>query len=167
MLNIIRADLERSEHQHAVVTLINAYSMDPMGNGKPLSKEVLNAMVPGLRRLPTTNIFLASVNEKFVGIAVCFLGFSTFAAKPLLNIHDLAILPEYRGQGIGRQLLTDIAREARKMGCCKLTLEVLENNHRARKLYESFGFAHVVYQKTAGGALFFSKNLLHKGEKAI
>ena len=155
----MEADLNRTEHQHAVVELVNAYAMDPMGNGRPLSADVRSALVPALKRHPTTIIFLACQGGEGIGIAVCFLGFSTFAARPLINIHDLAVLPEYRGQGIGRKLLEGVEQKAREMGCCKITLEVQENNHRARQLYETVGFAQAVYEKSAGGTLFLSKPL--------
>lgn len=161
MLNveIVEADLNRTEHQQAVVELIDAYAKDPMGNGKPLSGEVRSALIPGLQQHPTTVIFLAYQAGKAIGITVCFRGFSTFAARPLINIHDLAVLPAHREQGIGRRLLEEVERKARVMGCCKLTLEVQENNRRARKVYEALGFAQSEYVTAAGGGLFLSKPL--------
>jgi len=159
-IKIVEANLNLLEHQQVVVELIDAYARDPMGNGRPLSDEVRRALIPGLRQHPTTVIFLAYEGEKAIGIAVCFLGFSTFAARLLINIHDLAVLPTHRGQGIGRLLLDEIGRKARDLGCCKLTLEVLENNHTAKRLYESAGFAQAAYQQAAGGALFYSKTLM-------
>src|SRR5688572_14329373 len=83
----------------------------------------------------------ALADEEPVGVAVCFFGFSTFNARPLLNIHDLAVLPQYRGLGAGRALLQAAEEHARREGCCKLTLEVQEDNTRARALYRRFGFA--------------------------
>ena len=61
-------------------------------------------------------------------------------ARPLLNIHDLAVLPSYRGRGVGHALLQAAEEHARREGCCKLTLEVRDDNARARALYRSFGF---------------------------
>ena len=156
---IVEADLNRVEHQRAVVELIDAYARDPMGDGKPLSAEVRRALIPGLRQHPTTLIFLAYRGGEPVGVAMCFRGFSTFAARPLINIHDFAVLPAHRGQGIGRRLLEAVERKAREMGCCRLTLEVQENNHGARRVYAAAGFAQAVYQEAAGGALFLSKPL--------
>ncbi|HEU4533517.1 MAG TPA: GNAT family N-acetyltransferase, partial [Polyangiaceae bacterium] len=107
----------------------------------------------------TTLIFLAYLEGRAVGVAVCFRGFSTFAARPLVNVHDLAVVPECRGRGVGRLLLQAVERKARALGCCKLTLEVLENNQRARNLYASLGFAQLAYHEDAGGALFLAKTL--------
>ena len=75
-----------------------------------------------------------------VGVAVCFRGFSTFAAKPLVNIHDLSVLNSRRGQGIGTMLLTAVENHAKSMGCCKVTLEVREENPQAEKLYLRVGY---------------------------
>jgi ribosomal protein S18 acetylase RimI-like enzyme len=154
-VKIVEVDLNRTEHQDAVVGLIDAYAKDPMGNGQPLSPEVRHALIPGLQRHPTTVIFLAYQGDKAIGIAVCFLGFSTFAAQPLINIHDLAVLPEHRAQGTGRRLLAAVERKAQAMGCCKLTLEVLENNFRARHVYEAAGFLHKRYIERQTEAVSF------------
>jgi ribosomal protein S18 acetylase RimI-like enzyme len=94
-----------------------------------------------------------------VGLAVCFRGFSTFAARPLLNIHDFSVLPACRGAGVGRQLLAAIEERARAIGCCRLTLEVQEHNHRARGIYAAAGFLQTVYAPEAGGSLNLSKTL--------
>jgi ribosomal protein S18 acetylase RimI-like enzyme len=158
-ISIGEADLQRPEHQEAVLALIDAYARDSMGNGEPLPPQVRERLLPGLRGHPTTMIFLAWVGGAAAGIAVCFLGFSTFAARPLVNIHDLAVLPAHRGRGVGRSLLRAVEQKARALGCCKLTLEVQENNDRARKLYASEGFGQAVYQPEAGGALFLAKKL--------
>ena len=45
------------------------------------------------------------------------------------------------------------------MDCVKVTLEVQENNRRARHVYEQAGFAQVVYGAETGGALFYAKAL--------
>ena len=158
-LDIVEADLSRPDHQEAVVAMIDAYASDPMGNGKRLTEDVRAALVPGLRKVPTSLVFLAYLGGNPVGIAACFHGFSTFAARPLINIHDLAVLPGHRGHGVGRRLLEAVEQKARSLGCCKVTLEVAENNRRARRIYEAAGFRQTVYADGAGGALFFSKPL--------
>jgi ribosomal protein S18 acetylase RimI-like enzyme len=158
-LVVVEAELDRPEHQSAIVAITAAYALDPMGNDGPLPPDVLERLVPGLRAHPTTVVLLAYLDGSAVGIATCFLGFSTFAAQPLLNVHDLAVLPAYRGRGIGRALLRAVEGAARERGCVKMTLEVQEHNRRARQLYEAAGFAQATYGETAGGALFFAKVL--------
>ena len=158
-IKVIEADLSRAEHQDAILQLLDAYSMDPMGDGHPLSDTARRDLIPGLRQHPTTAVFLAYHGSEPVGLAICFRGFSTFAARPLVNIHDFSVLPEHRGHGIGRLLLATIEQYARTTGCCKLTLEVQENNHRAKSIYAAAGFSQMRYVPEAGGSLNLSKQL--------
>lgn len=159
-IRIMEADLDLREHQDAVLAMVEAYSLDPMGDAKPLDTDVRERLIPGLRKHPTTLIFLAFDNAHPVGVAVCFVGFSTFFARPLVNIHDCMVLSTHRGKGVGRRLLEAVERKARELGCCKLTLEVLENNHDALRVYRAAGFARYALQEEAGGAIFMSKPLL-------
>ena len=139
--------------------LLNAYAMDPMGDGRPLSEVARREVIPGLRQHPTTMVFLAYDGPTPVGLAICFRGFSTFAARPLVNIHDFFVLPGWRGRGFGRLIFAKIEQCARAAGCCKLTLEVQENNHRAQSIYAAAGFAPMIYVPEAGRSLNLSKNL--------
>lgn len=159
-IHILIADLQNPIHQQAIVDLTNDYACDELAGGEPLPIEVQQNLIAGLQQHPTTLVFLAFDQDRAIGIATSFIGFSTFAAKPLINVHDLSVRAEYRGQGVGRALLNAVEQEARRRGCVKLTLEVLENNRRAIGLYESFGFAQAVYSPTSGGAMFFAKSLV-------
>ena len=158
-IRTVQADMDRPDHQAAVLAMVDAYSRDPMGDGAPLSAEARARLIPGLRQHPTTLIFLAYDGEAPVGVAVCFLGFSTFAAKPLVNLHDVSVVPTHRGRGVGRILLAAVEARARELGCCKLTLEVLDQNHRALRTYLAAGFKRYSLQPGAGEALFLSKRL--------
>lgn len=158
-VRVVEADLANPVHQDAVLTMVDVYSRDPMGDGQPLDPAVRERLIPGLRQHPTTLIFLALSGEQPVGIAVCFLGFSTFAAKPLINIHDCAVRAEVRGQGVGRLLLAAVEAKARALGCCKVTLEVLDQNHRALRTYLAAGFVRYSLQPGAGEAIFMTKPL--------
>ncbi|MBL9123888.1 MAG: GNAT family N-acetyltransferase, partial [Planctomycetaceae bacterium] len=100
-IDVLEADLYRADHQQAIVALTAAYALDPMGNNGPLPDDVLAQLIPGLQALPTSIVFLAYAGREPVGIATCFRGFSSFLGKPLINIHDLAVLPSHRGQHIG------------------------------------------------------------------
>ena len=158
-IRIVEADLNLSEHRAAVLAMVDAYSMDAMGSARPLDPEVRTRLIPGLQRHPTTLIFMAFEGEQPVGVAVCFIGFSTFAAKPLVNIHDCMVIPGFRGKSVGRRLLEAVECKARELGCCKLTLEVMDNNHRALRAYEAAGFERYSLQEDAGTAIFLTKPL--------
>jgi GNAT superfamily N-acetyltransferase len=158
-ITIIEADLTNHAHQRDVVAMTKVYAQDVMGNDGPLSPEVLERLIPGLREIPTALIFLAYCEGRAVGIATCFWGFTTFAARPLVNIHDFCVVPELRGSGVGRALLAAVEQKARERGCAKVTLEVQENNTSARQIYEAAGFSQAVHGEAAGGALFYAKKL--------
>ena len=102
---------------------------------------------------------LAFLGEKPVGLINCFAGFSTFAAKPLLNIHDVVVHADVRGQGIAQSLLQWAENQARQLGCCKLTLEILSNNIPAMRSYQRAGFEPYVLDPAAGHALLMQKYL--------
>lgn len=152
------ADLDNESDAAAIVLLLNAYATDPRGGGKPLPDAVQSRLVAGLRGTSTSRVWLAFDGNGAVGVCVGFLGYSTFQAMPLLNIHDLAVLPEQRGRGTGRALLAAAEAQALAEGCCKLTLEVQDDNAPARRLYETFGFQDVRYGDS-GPTRFLGKQL--------
>ncbi len=140
---IVQANLDDSVHQRAVVEMVNAYARDPMGRGEDLPAAVRAGLIDGLRGHPMSLIFLALDGGRPVGIAVCFVGFSTFFAKRLINVHDLAVVPEYRYKGVGRRLLERVEATARERGYCKVTLEVHAVNLPAQRLYRNVGFQNI------------------------
>jgi ribosomal protein S18 acetylase RimI-like enzyme len=157
-VQIRSADLAAAADAAAIVLVLNAYATDPRGGGQPLPDTVQARLVAGLRRTPTSRVWLAFVDHAPVGVCVGFLGYSTFQALPLLNIHDLAVLPGQRGRGTGRALLAAAEAQALMEGCCKLTLEVQDDNAPARRLYDSFGFRDVRYGDS-GPTRFLGKQL--------
>lgn len=135
------ADLDDAAHQHAILELLDAYAREPQIGGVSFTPEVRARLIAELKKQANGRYFLAFHETRAVGVAICFLGFSTFYARPLLNIHDLAVSDGFRGQGIGRQLLKAIDAEAINHDCCKVTLEVRADNTVARHLYEDVGFS--------------------------
>jgi len=158
-VSIQQANLHQLDHQQAILGLTQAYAADAMGGGETLSAEILERLIRGLQETPSTLVFLAYIEKLPVGIATCFTGFSTFLAKPLINIHDLAVLPEYRGQGIGRKLLAAIETKGIELGCGKLTLEVQSENLTAQGIYKRAGFNNGKCGELNGRVFFFVKYL--------
>jgi len=158
-VNIVEANLEDKRLQNDIITMTLDYARDNWGNNSILPEEVVKRLISGLKAIPTTIIFLAYVNEKAVGIATCFMGFSTFNARPLLNVHDFAVISEYRKRGISRLLMESVEEKARKLDCCKLTLEVNENNSRAKHIYEAAGFEPAIGGILNGKTLFYNKKI--------
>ena len=157
-VRVVAADLACDEEMDAVVALIDAYARDPRGGGAPLTDAARARLGPGLRAHPTARAWLAFQEDEPIGVCVAFVGFSTFHARPLLNIHDLAVLAGHRGRGVGQALLAAAEAHARESGCCKLTLEVLEDNAPARRLYARAGFDDVRHG-ASGPTRFLGKSL--------
>lgn len=130
-----------------------------MGGGTALPPAVRDNLVGELRKRPTVHVLLAFIEQEAVGVAVCIEGFSTFACKPLLNLHDLAVKKQARGRGVGRALLGEVERLAREMGCCKITLEVLSRNNVAQAAYRAAGFGPYALDRAAGNSMFWQKPL--------
>jgi len=158
-IEIHEANLAEPADAEALLELLDSYARDPMGGGAALDPEARRRLVPGLREQPSALVLLARDHGKAVGIATCFFGFSTFAARPLLNVHDLAVAPEFRGRGIGRALLVAAEQRARARGCAKLTLEVREDNALARGLYAASGFGDFELAGQHVRTFFLTKSL--------
>ena len=154
---ITALDLSEPSHAEAWLRLLEHYARDPMGGGEELSEYAKINLVKVIREVPGFHGALAWRDGKAVGLIDCFAGFSTFAARPLLNIHDIVVYADVRSQGIGQALLHWAEERARELGCCKLTLEVLSANTRAMASYKQAGFAPYVLDPAAGHALLMQK----------
>ena len=159
LTEIFEANLDLTLHSQAVLELLNAYATDPMGDGQPLTQDILKELIPGLQNYPTTIIFLAFHDNKAVGIVTCFKDFSTFNARPMINISDFYLQPDYRGKKIGQKLLAIVEKKAIELNCCKITLKIQENNRQAMRIHKAAGFKQDGHNKEPGSAVLFSKPL--------
>lgn len=159
MLEIRKADLSRLENGRTVAALLDEYARDPMGAGEPLAEHVREGLPAALAGRAGAHALIAWLDGQPAGMALCFEGFSSFACKPLLNIHDFMVRDACRGQGIGRALMGAVDELARGLGCCKVTLEVLEGNHPAQALYRSVGYEGYALRDETGRAMFWQKPL--------
>ncbi|OOG40470.1 N-acetyltransferase [Polaromonas sp. A23] len=156
-LRICRADYHQSAHAQALVFLLDAYARDAAGGGQPLSDFAKNHLVAELAARPQAFSVLAFDGTEPVGLVNCIEGFSTFACRPLVNVHDVVVLASHRGQRVGAQMLALVEQIARERGACKLTLEVLQGNRSAITLYERIGFAGYQLDPAMGQAQFLQK----------
>ena len=156
-LRICRADYSNPVHAGALVDLLDAYAQDPAGGGEPLGEFARTHLVQALAARPQAYSVLAFSGAQPVGLVNCIEGFSTFACRPLVNVHDVAVLARYRGQRVAGQMLALAETIARERGACKLTLEVLQGNASATRLYERMGFAGYELDPAMGRAQFLQK----------
>lgn len=156
-LEIVRARYEDPIHAAALVGLLDAYARDPAGGGKALSDFVRNNLVSQLAARPFIFSVLAFDGDIPVGLVNAIEGFSTFACRLLVNVHDVVVLPSHRGRGIAARLFVEVEAIARERGACKLTLEVLSGNRQARWLYQKLGFEDYRLDPAMGHAQFMQK----------
>ena len=97
-------------------------------------------LVDGLANHPASFVLFVLVDNQIIGLATCFVNFSTFKVRPSINIHDLIIDKDFRGKGFGKSLLQHIESIAKERKYCKITLEVREDNFAAKALYTELGF---------------------------
>ena len=135
-----QCDYENPMHLEALVGLLNHYMTDPMGDALPLDKLKQLRLVDGLANHPSALVLFVLNEGEIAGLATCFINFSTFNVKPYLYIHDIIVYESFRGKGLGKALMLQLIELSQDRDYCKITLEVREDNLRARELYCSLGF---------------------------
>ena len=153
-ITVRETGLESDSDKRRLVTLLEAYKADPMGGGSPYSDEEASRLISGLSDHPKAVILFCFSEGEFAGGAVCFETFATFTARPCINIHDICVLPAFRGMGLGRELMNGVIEKAKRIGAGKITLEVRKDNTAAKQLYASEGFG-----LTDPEMLFYTKML--------
>jgi len=84
-------------------------------------------------------VIFALEDGKEVGFALFFHNFSTFLGRAGIYLEDLFVLPEYRGKGYGKGLITQLARIAVERGCGRLEWWCLNWNKPSIDFYLSLG----------------------------
>lgn len=88
---------------------------------------------------PIVEALVATFADEAVGFALFFHNFSTFLGKPGMYLEDLFVRPAYRGRGIGKALLTQVAQLAVERDCGRMEWSVLDWNEPSIRFYESLG----------------------------
>ncbi len=158
-ISVCAVDYSNPKHCADLCQQLIAYSSDPMGGGKALTENTAQRSITLLAQKSYAFSFLAYDGETPVGFCNCFENISTFASRCNVNIHDLAVLPNYRGLGIAKQLLQAVEDTGKARDYCKITLEVLEGNHIAQTAYNNFGFEGYQLSDETGRALFWQKTI--------
>lgn len=165
MVDVRIVDYAHPREAQALVDLLDAYARDPAGGGEPLSPHVKAGLPSALSQRQGAFSVIAWVSAQPgesgegqpVGLVNCLEGFSTFACRPLINVHDVVVLPAWRGRRITQQMLAAVERIARERGACKLTLEVLQGNAPALRAYEREGFSGYALDPAMGQAQLMQK----------
>ena len=158
-INFVQVDYRNAKHAADLCALLREYSAHPMGGGKRLDDSLLKQLPEKMAEFPTTFSVLGYVDEEPAALANCLFGFSSFSCAPLVNIHDLVVREQFRGNGLSQKLLEKIEQIAIENDCCKLTLEVLDKNEVAIGAYAKFGFEGYELDPEQGIAVFWQKKL--------
>lgn len=158
-LDIRLADLTNPSDRADFLALLDEYARDPFGGGEPLPEVCHRELPEKLAAFPGAFSVLAYRDGKPLGLVNCFMGFSTFVCKPLVNIHDVVVSDAARGAGVCTAMMEKVVEVARERGCCKITLEVLEKNHPARAAYRKCGFKPYALDEGFGQAEFWQRYL--------
>jgi GNAT superfamily N-acetyltransferase len=121
LFQLIQALAEYEKLSHAVTG--NPESLEKHLFGEPTYAEAIVAQLEG----------------QAVGFALFFSNYSTFLTQPGIYLEDIFVLPEYRGQGIGKALLAYVAKLAVSRGCGRLEWSVLDWNSPAIAFYQRMG----------------------------
>lgn len=139
-IEVIQGDLRKKNDAEAMLKMLDAYMHDPMGGEQSLKDEIARKNIEGLQNQANYVFFLAYYNGSLAGLANCFINFSTFKAKQLINIHDFAVDVKFRRKGIGEAMMNRIVDYCNTNDMCKITLEVRHDNLGAQNLYRKMGF---------------------------
>lgn len=84
-------------------------------------------------------VLIARCGGEPAGFALYFYNYSTFLAKPGIYLEDLFVRPEFRGRGIGKKLLSTLAKRAWEQGCGRLEWSCLDWNEPSIQFYKRMG----------------------------
>ena len=139
-IKIVECDFRNLDHRESFVVLLNEYIKDDMGGGEIIKGPRKEKLLSEMSEHPSKLVLFALCDKMYIGMVICFWGYSTFRVCRLLNVHDLIVLYAWRHKGIGRKLMEALEEKAGMFGCGKITLEVREDNKQARQLYSSLGY---------------------------
>ena len=87
-----------------------------------------------------SDIWLAFIEEKAVGIAQAYACFTTLGLGKIYILNDLLVEKSQRQLGIGNALIKVVVNYAKQKNAKRVDLKTAHDNHQAKKLYERFGF---------------------------
>lgn len=112
-------------------------------------------------------VIIAECDREPAGFALFFHNFSTFLGRPGLYLEDIFVKPAYRNKGIGKYLLSFMARLAVERGCGRLEWWVLDWNETAIAFYHNLGAKAMdewTVMRISGEALFDLAELKEPGQ---
>ncbi|KAJ4774135.1 N-acetyltransferase [Rhynchospora pubera] len=122
--------------------LLHLSSVPPLPSPQTLSITSLSLSFPSPIADPDRSAFsspLRKDDHTIAGFIICFPRYSTYLAKPGLHIEDVFVREPWRRKGLGRFMITAVAKKAAEMGMGRVEWCVLDWNSNAKAFYESMG----------------------------
>jgi GNAT superfamily N-acetyltransferase len=120
---------------HRLITALAVYEREP--DAVRTTPQILDAQLSAER--PPFECVIAEHDGDAAGFALYFHNYSTWRGQPGLYLEDLFVLPEARRRGVGRALLSELARRAVDRGCARMEWSVLNWNELAHGFYRELG----------------------------
>jgi len=133
-MEIKHASLDDLDH---LLPLFEAYRAYYHQSPKVLAKEFLRTRLQAQEAI----IFLAlTPRAQGAGFALVYSSYNSVILRKTYILHDLYVDAAYRGQGLGRRLLTTVINHAKRHEIAEITLMTEKTNTKAQKLYHAAGF---------------------------
>ncbi len=139
----LRISAARSSDVGVILQLVRELAdYEKLSHEVTASEERMRAALFPSEGHPAAECLIAWQDKEPAGFALFFGNFSTFLAQSGIHLEDIYVRPEMRGHGIGKKLISEVARIACKRGCGRLEWSVLDWNKPAIRFYESIGARH-------------------------
>ena len=157
-------DFAEADDRAAFARLMAEFAAEPVSASAHLGEAHFAKVAADLaRRAGTLVLFASRAEVEFPeGVLIAFEGYSSFAQRPLFNVHDVHVSPEARGKGLGSAMVEALVEIAREHGFAKITLEVAATNAGAVRLYRRLGFRgldNLPAEGPAGATWFASRGV--------
>ena len=137
MSNLTIREAEESDNDQIHQLIMDLAEFEKIKDTVEADKDSTHAALFG--NDPSAEAIVAEVDMKIVGTAIFFHNYSTFIGKRGLYLEDIYVRPEHRGNGIGRSLLSRLARIAEQRDCGRMEWTVLDWNSKAIDFYDELG----------------------------
>ena len=126
-------------------TFVNIYisAYASLTDYKYTSKKDIKNYFKWLYRRDSEGFFIAEIDKKPVGFCACDSNWVNREGKPVFAIHEVFVLPEFTGNGIGKALIEKALEYACTKGRKTVELWVGEKNYKAINFYKKLGFKEV------------------------
>lgn len=129
---ISRGELKHLSQVHSLINELAVFEKEP------------NAVINSIQSLEEDfrgklyDFFVVLDNNDVVGFALYYMRYSTWKGKSFY-LEDFYIQPQFRNNGIGKELFSKCVVEARAIGCYQMNWQVLDWNKGAIRFYERIG----------------------------